>query len=128
MSQTPQQSNNENEKVVEFRLSWGLIIAFILAVIGVASGALIGHYVGVTLESAQATASANEMLSAEALQSFNFTQVGHVMYDLAMQDFNNALTMPSLFTQIGAVLGGALGFWFGLHIEENREKKKVIFK
>ena len=132
MSQNTQQNNGnnnkDNENVKEFRLSWGLIIAFIIAVIFAGAGGLAGHFVGMTLESLQATSSANEILSAQALQQFNFNQTAKVMYDIGMEDFQNALTLPSLFTEIGALIGGGTGFWLGLHVEENREKKKIVFK
>ena len=123
MSQTPPQNNNE--KTITFRVPRALIIALLFTALGAGAGALLGHYIGITLESFQATSASNNILAGQALQQFNLTQVAKVDYFVGEQTLSNAMAMPSLFTEAGTLIGAIAGFLFGVHYEEHKGTKNI---
>ena len=124
------QNNNENEggKVFTFRFSWGLMIAILLAVAFAVAGGFTGYYMGTALESLLASSSSNTMLSSEVMSQFHYDNTSQVLHAVAVQNLNTALSIPTVATYGGSLLGAVLGFLLGLLYEKHQSKNKTVFE
>jgi len=122
------QNNNTGGRTFVFRFSWGLIIAFALAIAFAVGGGFIGYFAGVSLESTLATSATNNILSGEIMKQFGYSNTSTALHVVGIQNLNVALSLPSELTFAGAMIGGVLGFLLGLLYEKHQGKDRNIFE